>query len=65
MPRRRPPVAAPTVRALALYLAAAAAYIALGVANPDFILSWPEGAAFLLLAVWVGPAVVRHLQRMR
>ena len=65
MPRRRPPVAAPTVRALALYLAAAAAYIALGVANPDFILSWPEGAAFLLLVVWVAPAVACRLRRMR
>jgi hypothetical protein len=53
------------VRALALYLAAAASYIALGVANPDFIISWPEGVAFLLLAVWIVPAVVCRLRRMR
>ncbi|MDQ3875443.1 MAG: hypothetical protein M3322_07880 [Actinomycetota bacterium] len=53
------------MRSLALYLAAAAVYIALGVANPDFILSWPEGAAFLLLAVWIAPAVVGRVRRMR
>jgi membrane protein implicated in regulation of membrane protease activity len=51
------------VPALVLYLAAAATYIALGVANPDFILSWPEGAAFLLLAVWIVPLLARRLRR--
>jgi hypothetical protein len=47
---------------LALYLAAAAAYIALGIAVPDLLLSWVEGAAFLLLAVWIVPALVRRLR---
>jgi hypothetical protein len=51
------------VRELALYLAAAAAYIALGVAVPELLFSWVEGAAFLLLAVWVVPAFVRRLLR--
>ena len=36
---------------LALYLGAAVSYIGLGVAVPNLLLSWVEGAAFLLLAV--------------
>lgn len=51
------------MRELALYLAAAVAYIALGVWEPDFLLSFFEGAAFLLLAVWILPALVRRLLR--
>ncbi len=47
------------MKELALYLAAAAAYIVLGVAVPDLLWSWVEGAAFLLLAVWLLPTVVR------
>lgn len=43
------------------YLAAGVAYIALGVAFPDLLLSWINGALFLLLAVWVLPAFVRRL----
>lgn len=48
---------------LVLYLAAAAAYIALGVAFPRLLISWVEGTAFLLLAVWILPALVRRLLR--
>ncbi len=47
---------------LALYLAAAVAYIGLGVLDTNLLLSWFEGAAFLLLAVWVVPALVRRLR---
>jgi hypothetical protein len=47
---------------LRLYLVAAVVYIALGVAVPDFLWSWVEGAAFLLLAVWIVPALVRRLR---
>ena len=47
---------------LALYLAAAVAYIALGVAWPSLLLSWVEGTVFLLLVVWVLPALVRRLR---
>lgn len=47
---------------LRLYLAAAAAYIALGVAWPSLLLSWVEGTAFLLLVVWALPALVRRLR---
>jgi hypothetical protein len=49
------------VRELALYLAAAVAYIALGVAFPDLLWSWVEGVAFLLVAVWVLPLLIRRL----
>jgi hypothetical protein len=50
------------MKELALYLGAAVAYIALGVAVPELLLSWVEGAAFLLVAVWVLPALVRRLR---
>jgi hypothetical protein len=48
---------------LALYLAAAAVYITLGVFFPRILLSWIEGAAFLLIAVWVLPALLARLRR--
>ncbi len=44
-----------------LYLLAAAAYIGLGVAIPELLFPWPLGVAFLLVAVWVVPALVRRL----
>lgn len=50
------------MKELTLYLAAGAAYIALGVAFPSLLLSWVEGAAFLLAAVWLLPAVVRRMR---
>jgi len=50
------------VRELGLYVAAAAAYITLGVFVPQVLISWPVGVAFLLLAVWVMPAFVRRLR---
>ncbi len=51
------------MREAVLYVAAALAYIAVGVAEPSLLLSFFEGAAFLLLAVWILPAVVRRLTR--
>jgi putative Ca2+/H+ antiporter (TMEM165/GDT1 family) len=48
------------MRELAVYVAAGVVYIALGVAFPDLLLSWVEGAAFLLLAVWLLPTLVRR-----
>ncbi len=53
---------APGSRTLALYGIAAAAYVTLGVAFPRFLLSWVEGAVFLLLAVWLLPAILRRLR---
>jgi hypothetical protein len=48
------------MRELALYLAAGVAYVALGVAVPELLFSWVEGAVFLLLAVWVLPALLER-----
>jgi hypothetical protein len=49
-------------RTLALYLSAGIAYIALGVFVPTMLLSWPLGAGFLLLVVWILPALVHRLR---
>lgn len=48
------------MRELGLYLVAAIAYIAIGIAWPDALLSWVEGAGFLLLVVWLVPALARR-----
>lgn len=50
------------MRELALYLAAGAVYVVLGVAVPELLFSWVEGAAFLLIAVWLLPALVTRLR---
>ena len=47
---------------LRLYLVAAVAYIALGVAYPTVLFSWVEGTAFLLLVVWILPSLIRRLR---
>lgn len=52
------PMTSPGIRTLALYLVAAAAYITLGVFFPKILLSWVEGTAFLLLAVFLLPALI-------
>jgi putative Ca2+/H+ antiporter (TMEM165/GDT1 family) len=46
------------VRELALYLVAGAVYVAVGVAVPELLFSWVEGAAFLLIAVWLLPSLL-------
>lgn len=50
------------MKELALYLVAGAVYIALGVAVPELLFSWIEGAVFLLVAVWVVPALLERLR---
>ena len=50
------------MRELALYLAAAALYVGVGIAVPEVLLAWPVGAASLLVAVWLVPAAVRRLR---
>lgn len=45
------------------YLFAASAYIALGVWEPRFLLSWIEGIVFVFIAVWALPALFRRLRR--
>jgi hypothetical protein len=46
-----------------LYIAAALAYVALGIYNQNYIYSVFEGAAFLCLVVVGVPALVRRLRR--
>jgi hypothetical protein len=50
------------VRTLALNVGVAAAYVTLGVFVPQVLISWPVGAAFFLLGVWVVPALFRRLR---
>jgi hypothetical protein len=50
------------VSELVLYAAAATAYVVLGVLIPEILFAWPVGAAFLLVSVWVIPALVRRLR---
>ena len=50
-------------KGLVPYLVAGALYVALGVWEPLFLLSWAEGIGFLLLAVWAIPALVRRWRR--
>jgi hypothetical protein len=48
---------------LLLYLVAGVVYIGLGVAFPALLYSWIVGAGFLLLAVWVLPALWKRFRR--
>jgi amino acid transporter len=50
-------------RELALYLAAGAVYVAIGVAFPEFLFTWFVAAAYLLVCVVALPALVRVLRR--
>lgn len=62
-PHRDESIAAAIVaglRTVLLYVAAAAAYIVLGVLVPELLFSWFVGVAFLLFAVWVLPELVRR-----
>jgi hypothetical protein len=45
-----------------LYGLAGVSYITLGVFVPEILFSWVEGAAFLLLVVWILPSIVRRLR---
>ena len=51
------------VIAILPYVIAGAMYIALGVWNPRFLLSWAEGIIFLLLVVWALPQLYRRWRR--
>ncbi|HSE80990.1 MAG TPA: hypothetical protein VLA87_04730 [Gaiellaceae bacterium] len=54
---------APGWRELALYLAAGAVYVAIGVAVPEFLFSWVVAAAYLLLVVVALPFVIRRFRQ--
>ena len=47
-----------------LYGASGIAYITLGVFVPQALALWPEGAAFLLLTVWILPALISRIWRL-
>ncbi|HEX2111854.1 MAG TPA: hypothetical protein VHF67_09895 [Gaiellaceae bacterium] len=49
------------MKELLLYAVAAAVYVTLGVFIPEFLITWPVGAGFLLLVVCGLPALVRRL----
>ena len=50
-------------RELALYLAAGAVYVAIGVTFVEFLFSWIVAAGYLLLCVVGLPALVHRLRR--
>jgi len=50
------------VRELALYVAAGVMYVVIGLVWPVALLSWVEGAGFLLLVVWGLPILVRRFR---
>jgi hypothetical protein len=47
---------------LQLYLSAAGLYIGIGLITTDFLLSMPIALAYLLIVVWLVPALVRKLR---
>lgn len=47
-----------------LYGASGIAYITLGIFVKQALALWIEGAAFLLLTVWILPAVISRIRRM-
>jgi hypothetical protein len=49
-------------RTVALYLAAAAVYITVGAFFPAFLYSSAVAIAYVLVAVWLLPALVRRLR---
>jgi hypothetical protein len=51
------------VRELVLYLAAGAAYVAIGVALPEFLFAWVVAVGFLIVSVVVLPALARRLRQ--
>jgi hypothetical protein len=50
----------PERRVFAGYLLAAAVYVAIGVAVTDFLLSFWVGVAYIIVAAWLAPTVVRR-----
>ena len=49
------------LRVFAGYCVAAAVYVAIGVAVTDFLLSFWVGVAYLVVAAWLVPTLVRRL----
>ena len=51
----------PDLRVFAGYCLAAAVYVAIGVAVTDVLLSFWVGVAYIAIAAWLVPALVRRL----
>jgi len=51
------------LKALLPYLVAGAIFIAIGVAEPQFMLNWSPGIALLLIVAWVIPALWKRWRR--
>jgi len=51
------------VRSLLVYLAAAAAYLGAGMVEPYLLFTWFGALGFLLVVVWILPALARRLPR--
>jgi hypothetical protein len=51
------------VREVALYFAAGAVYVAIGVAFPEFLFAWFVAVGFLLVSVVVLPALVSRFRQ--
>jgi hypothetical protein len=51
----------PDLRVFAGYGLAAGVYVAIGVAVTDFLLSFWVGVAYIVIAAWAVPTLVRHL----
>ena len=51
----------PDLRVFAGYCVVAAVYIAIGVAVTDFLLSFWVGVAYIVVAAWTVPTLVRRL----
>ena len=51
----------PQLRVFEGYCLAAAVYVAIGVAWTDFLLSFWVGVAYIVVAAWLVPTVVRHI----
>jgi hypothetical protein len=50
------------LRTLALYLAAGAVYVAIGVNYPDFLYSSVVAVAYLVVVVWAIPEAIKRLR---
>ncbi len=50
----------PQLRVFAGYCLAAAIYVAIGVAVTDFLLSFWVGVAYIVVAAWLVPTLVRR-----
>lgn len=49
----------PAARELLPYLVAFVVYLAIGISVPEFMLSWPVAVCYLLITVFVVPALLR------